>query len=189
MVSRHYRFKVFHIAIFTLTLAFCLLLKGLSSGDSTSLMQESVLSAATRAAGEEESAEVDARDQRGAPARALQCLFSLIRGEVEQLDSRALPLCLHQVLHQTLSASLPETLGPVFGMTRNPVLFLLIVSPSVTGEPRSKWPWISGCWEMCILLTIVQAIANFLYLVNKLCANKSQCCKCLVSTNKVSKRH
>lgn len=71
--------------------------QGLSSGDSTSLMQESVLSAATRAAGEEESAEVDARDQRGAPARALQCLFSLIRGEVEQLDSRALPLCLHQI--------------------------------------------------------------------------------------------
>lgn len=71
--------------------------QGLSSGDSTPLTQENVLSAATRAAGEEESAEADAHDQREPPTHALQCLFSLIRGEVEQLDSRALPLCLHQI--------------------------------------------------------------------------------------------
>lgn len=76
----------------------CLLLPGLSSGDSTPLMQEDVLSADARAVGEEESAEDNANDQPEAPTLALQSLFSLIRGEVEQLDSRALPLCLHQVL-------------------------------------------------------------------------------------------
>lgn len=62
-------------------------------------MQENLLSAATCALGDEESAEVNANDQPEAPALALQSLFSLIRGEVEQLDSRALPLCLHQVPH------------------------------------------------------------------------------------------
>ncbi|XP_014383731.1 PREDICTED: consortin [Myotis brandtii] len=70
---------------------------GLSSGDSTSLMQEDVLSADACAVGEEESAEGNANDQPEAPTLALQSLFSLIRGEVEQLDSRALPLCLHQI--------------------------------------------------------------------------------------------
>ncbi|ELK36026.1 Consortin [Myotis davidii] len=70
---------------------------GLSSGDSTPLMQEDVLSADARAVGEEESAEGNANDQPEAPTLALQSLFSLIRGEVEQLDSRALPLCLHQI--------------------------------------------------------------------------------------------
>ncbi|KAM7050269.1 consortin isoform 1-T2 [Molossus nigricans] len=70
---------------------------GLSSGDSTPLMQENVLSAATCAVGYEDSTEVNANDQPEAPKLALQSLFSLIRGEVEQLDSRALPLCLHQI--------------------------------------------------------------------------------------------
>nr|KAF6279711.1 consortin, connexin sorting protein [Myotis myotis] len=72
---------------------------GLSSGDSTPLMQEDVLSAdAPCAVGEEELAEGNANDQPEAPTLALQSLFSLIRGEMEQLDSRALPLYLHQVL-------------------------------------------------------------------------------------------
>ncbi|XP_070257485.1 consortin isoform X2 [Myotis yumanensis] len=70
---------------------------GLSSGDSTPLMQEDVLSADAGAVGEEESAEGIANDQPEAPTLPLQSLFSLIRGEVEQLDSRALPLCLHQI--------------------------------------------------------------------------------------------
>lgn len=52
-------------------------------------------SAASQAAGEEEAAGVNANDPPKAPA--LQPLFSLIRGEVEQMDSRALPLFLHQV--------------------------------------------------------------------------------------------
>lgn len=51
--------------------------------------------AASQAAGEEEAAGVNANDPPKAPA--LQPLFSLIRGEVEQMDSRALPLFLHQV--------------------------------------------------------------------------------------------
>lgn len=61
-------------------------------------MQENTLSASTPAVSDEESAEVNANDQPEAPKQVLQYLFSLIRGEVEQLDSRALPLCLHQVL-------------------------------------------------------------------------------------------
>lgn len=71
--------------------------QGLSSGDSTPLMQENVLGAGMRAVGDEEPAVGNANDQSGAPRLALQSLFSLIRGEVEQLDSRALPLCLHQI--------------------------------------------------------------------------------------------
>lgn len=65
-------------------------------------MQEHIVSAATHAVGDEESAEVNPNDQAEAPKLVLQSLFSLIRGEVEQLDSRALPLCLHQVLCLTL---------------------------------------------------------------------------------------
>lgn len=65
--------------------------QGMSSGDTTALIEENTEPIA------EESAEVNANDQTGAPSLALQSLFSLIRGEVEQLDSRALPLCLHQI--------------------------------------------------------------------------------------------
>lgn len=68
--------------------------KKLTQGDA-SLIQEKILGAATYAVSD---AEVNANDQPEAPKLALQSLFSLIRGEVEQLDSRALPLCLHQVL-------------------------------------------------------------------------------------------
>jgi len=70
--------------------------QGLYSGDATPLMRENTLSASTHAVSDEESAEVNANDQPEAPKQVLQYLFSLIRGEVEQLDSRALPLCLHQ---------------------------------------------------------------------------------------------
>ena len=72
-------------------------LKGLSSEDTTPLMQENILHVATHAVSDEESAEVNANDQLEASKLVLQSLFSLIRGEVEQLDSRALHLCLHQV--------------------------------------------------------------------------------------------
>ncbi|XP_032245229.1 consortin [Phoca vitulina] len=71
--------------------------QGLYSGDATPLMRENTLSASTHAVSDEESAEVNANDQPEAPKQVLQYLFSLIRGEVEQLDSRALPLCLHQI--------------------------------------------------------------------------------------------
>lgn len=53
--------------------------------------------AASQAAGEEEAAGMNVNDPPKASAPALQPLFSLIRGEVEQMDSRALPLFLHQV--------------------------------------------------------------------------------------------
>nr|XP_019586450.1 PREDICTED: consortin isoform X2 [Rhinolophus sinicus] len=75
----------------------CEVAAGLSSGDSPPSMQENVVSAAARAVGDGASAEVNANDPPGAPKLALQSLFSLIRGEVEELDSTALPLCLHQI--------------------------------------------------------------------------------------------
>ncbi|XP_012666200.1 consortin isoform X2 [Otolemur garnettii] len=70
---------------------------GPSSGDTALLIQEKMPSAATRGVGDDAAAEVNANDQPDAPTLVLQSLFSLIRGEVEQLDSRALPLCLHQI--------------------------------------------------------------------------------------------
>ncbi|EQB78596.1 consortin isoform 1 [Camelus ferus] len=73
--------------------------QGLSSGDTIPLMQGSTLPAAPHAVRDEESAEVNANDQLEAPKLVLQSLFSLIRGEVEELDSRALPLCLHQIFY------------------------------------------------------------------------------------------
>uniref|UniRef100_A0A5F4VZL8 Consortin, connexin sorting protein n=1 Tax=Callithrix jacchus TaxID=9483 RepID=A0A5F4VZL8_CALJA len=70
---------------------------GLFSGDIAPLMQEKILSAVTHAVDDEEGAEANANEQPEAPKLVLQSLFSLIRGEVEQLDSRTLPLCLHQI--------------------------------------------------------------------------------------------
>ncbi|KAF6073191.1 consortin, connexin sorting protein [Phyllostomus discolor] len=75
---------------------------GLASGDATSFTQENVLCAVTRALGDAESAAGHASDPPEAPKLALRPLFSLLRGEAEQLDSeqldsRALPLCLHQM--------------------------------------------------------------------------------------------
>ncbi|VTJ60278.1 Hypothetical predicted protein [Marmota monax] len=71
--------------------------KKIPPGDTTPLMETKILSAATHPVGDEEATEVNANDQPEAPNLVLQSLFSLIRGEVEQLDSRALPLCLHQI--------------------------------------------------------------------------------------------
>ncbi|XP_045673874.1 consortin isoform X2 [Phyllostomus hastatus] len=75
---------------------------GLASGDATPLTQENVLRAVTRALSDAESAEGHAADPPAAAKLALRPLFSLLRGEAEQLDSeqldsRALPLCLHQM--------------------------------------------------------------------------------------------
>ncbi|XP_038205571.1 consortin isoform X1 [Arvicola amphibius] len=63
-------------------------------GAAVPLMQ--TVNAELQAVGEE-AAGVNANEPPKAPAPALQPLFSLIRGEVEQMDSRALPLFLHQV--------------------------------------------------------------------------------------------
>jgi consortin len=62
-------------------------------------MQGKMPSAATQALGEEEVAGENANDPPEVPKSTLQPLFSLIQSGLEQLDSRALPLCLHQVLH------------------------------------------------------------------------------------------
>lgn len=87
------------------------------------MMQENTLSASTPTVSDEESAEVNANDQPEAPKQVLQYLFSLIRGEVEQLDSRALPLCLHQVLPTNPPRpTSPTVLGLGFGVTGKTIL-------------------------------------------------------------------
>ncbi|XP_036058044.1 consortin [Onychomys torridus] len=68
--------------------------KNVPAGDARPLVQ--TLTAELQTVGEE-AAGVNANDPPKAPAPVLQPLFSLIRGEVEQMDSRALPLFLHQV--------------------------------------------------------------------------------------------
>ncbi|CAO2638614.1 Cnst [Lemmus lemmus] len=68
--------------------------KNVLPGAAVPLMQ--TVNAELQAVGEE-AAGVNANEPPKAPAPALQPLFSLIRGEVEQMDSRALPLFLHQV--------------------------------------------------------------------------------------------
>ncbi|XP_072503754.1 consortin isoform X2 [Notamacropus eugenii] len=68
-----------------------------SSGDTATVMQEKIISISTYAGGEEGAAESNANYQPKEPKQVLQFLFSLIRGEFEQLDSRVLPLCLHQI--------------------------------------------------------------------------------------------
>ncbi|XP_020837775.1 consortin [Phascolarctos cinereus] len=68
-----------------------------SSGDTATVMQEKIISVSTHAGGEEDAAESNANYQPKEPKQVLQSLFSLIRGEFEQLDSRVLPLCLHQI--------------------------------------------------------------------------------------------
>ncbi|XP_074118676.1 consortin isoform X1 [Sminthopsis crassicaudata] len=70
---------------------------GLSSGDTAAIMEEKIISLSTHAGGEESAAESNANYQPKEHKQALQSLFSLIRGEFEQLDSRILPLCLHQI--------------------------------------------------------------------------------------------
>lgn len=70
--------------------------QGLSSGDSPPLAQENVVIAAACAVGDGTSPEVNANVLPEVPRLALPSLFSLTRGEVEEWDSTALPLCLHQ---------------------------------------------------------------------------------------------
>ncbi|XP_008847370.1 consortin [Nannospalax galili] len=70
--------------------------KNILPGDAIPLTQGTIPSTASQAL-DEEAAEVNANDPPEAPTPALQPLFSFIRGEVEQMDSRALPLFLHQV--------------------------------------------------------------------------------------------
>uniref|UniRef100_A0A8C6QDC1 Consortin, connexin sorting protein n=1 Tax=Nannospalax galili TaxID=1026970 RepID=A0A8C6QDC1_NANGA len=69
--------------------------KNILPGDAIPLTQGTIPSTASQAL-DEEAAEVNANDPPEAPTPALQPLFSFIRGEVEQMDSRALPLFLHQ---------------------------------------------------------------------------------------------
>ncbi|XP_068925235.1 consortin isoform X2 [Petaurus breviceps papuanus] len=86
------------LLIFALSQNFEILLKNeFSSGDTATVMQEKIISIPTHAGGEEGAAESNANYQPKEPKQVLQSLFSLIRGEFEQLDSRVLPLCLHQI--------------------------------------------------------------------------------------------
>ncbi|XP_007481579.2 consortin [Monodelphis domestica] len=70
---------------------------GFSSGDMVTVIQEKIIDISTHAGDEEGAAESNANYQPKEPKQVLQSLFTLIRGEFEQLDSRILPLCLHQI--------------------------------------------------------------------------------------------
>ncbi|XP_048213473.1 consortin isoform X2 [Perognathus longimembris pacificus] len=65
--------------------------------DATFPAQEKTVSAATSATAEEAAAEGNAHGWPDTPKPGLQPLLSLIHGQLEQVDSRALPLWLHQV--------------------------------------------------------------------------------------------
>lgn len=70
--------------------------------ETTAVQEENTLITDTdfvRAEGTVEAKEnFHAKDQK----QTLQSLFSLLREEVEQMDSKILPLCLHQVLSMIL---------------------------------------------------------------------------------------
>ncbi|XP_074078945.1 consortin [Macrotis lagotis] len=69
----------------------------LSSADTAAVMQEKIICISTHTSGEEGAAESNANYQPKETNQVLQSLFSVIRSEFEQLDSRILPLCLHQI--------------------------------------------------------------------------------------------
>ncbi|XP_019405302.1 PREDICTED: consortin [Crocodylus porosus] len=59
--------------------------------------EENVLVAASETVREEDANKTNANCQQKKQKQILQSLFSLLREEVEQMDSRILPLCLHQI--------------------------------------------------------------------------------------------
>lgn len=78
------------------------LFKGVSTVGTTAVQEENTIITDTdfvQAGGAVEAKEnFHPKDQK----QTLQSLFSLLREEVEQMDSKILPLCLHQVLSMIL---------------------------------------------------------------------------------------
>lgn len=75
------------------------LFKGTLPVETTAGKEENVLVAASETVREEDTNKTNANCQQKEQKQILQSLFSLLREEVEQMDSRILPLCLHQVFH------------------------------------------------------------------------------------------
>ncbi|XP_067411335.1 consortin isoform X2 [Emydura macquarii macquarii] len=70
---------------------------GVPSVDATTLKKENELLTATDSVHDEDADETNANYQQKQQKQSLQSLFSLLREEFEQMDSRTLPLCLHQI--------------------------------------------------------------------------------------------
>ncbi|NXP74556.1 CNST protein, partial [Ramphastos sulfuratus] len=68
----------------------------------TAIKEENTLNRDTDSVQAEDSVEANENFHQREQKQTLQSLFSLLREEVEQMDSKILPLCLHQVLHMIL---------------------------------------------------------------------------------------
>lgn len=70
---------------------------GVPSVDTTALRKENALLKATDSVHDEDADETNVNYQQKQQKQTLQSLFSMLREEFEQMDSRILPLCLHQI--------------------------------------------------------------------------------------------
>lgn len=65
--------------------------------DTTALKKENALLKATDSVHYDDADETNVNYQQKQQKQTLQSLFSMLREEFERMDSRILPLCLHQV--------------------------------------------------------------------------------------------
>ncbi|KAM7172653.1 consortin isoform 1-T12 [Macrochelys suwanniensis] len=70
---------------------------GIPSVDTAALKKENVLLKATNSVHDEDADETNVNYQQKQQKQTLQSLFSMLREEFERMDSRILPLCLHQI--------------------------------------------------------------------------------------------
>ncbi|XP_055569098.1 consortin isoform X1 [Falco cherrug] len=71
--------------------------KGVPTVGTTAIKEESTLTTDTDSAHDEGAIEANENLNQKEQKQTLQSLFSLLREEVEQMDSKILPLCLHQI--------------------------------------------------------------------------------------------
>ncbi|POI33064.1 hypothetical protein CIB84_003184, partial [Bambusicola thoracicus] len=71
--------------------------KGVPSVGTTAIKEENTLVTHTDSVHSEGAVEANENSHQKEQKQTLQSLFSLLREEVEQMDSKTLPLCLHQI--------------------------------------------------------------------------------------------
>ncbi|NWS92128.1 CNST protein, partial [Toxostoma redivivum] len=71
--------------------------KGISTVETTAIQEENILITGTDFVQAEDTVEAKENFHPKDQKQTLQSLFSLLREEVEQMDSKILPLCLHQI--------------------------------------------------------------------------------------------
>lgn len=75
--------------------------------ETTAIKEENTLVTHTESVHSEGAVEANENSHQKEQKQTLQSLFSLLREEVEQMDSKTLPLCLHQVLPMILDCCTP----------------------------------------------------------------------------------